>query len=145
MDASGAPRSPTPCRPRRSAGEPTTTLLAIDGPVAPADITDLCDRVRLALQDRDASVVLCDVRALTNPDLVSIDALARMQLTAVRLGGRVQLRHASTALRELLALTGLGEVPPFRPGSGLEVSGQTEQRVEGLGVEERVDRGYPAP
>ena len=145
MDACGAPRSPTPCCPRRSAGVPITALLAIDGPIALTDITGLCNRVRRALQDRYISVVLCDVGALRTPDLTSIEALARMQLTAVRLGGQILLCRASTELQDLLALTGLCEVLSIRSGSWLQVSGQTEEREEYLGVEERVDRGYPAP
>jgi hypothetical protein len=144
LDACGAPRSPMPCCPRRAAGRPIT-LLAIDGPISLADITGLCNRVNRVLQGGSASVVLCDVGALTDPDLISIDALARMQLTAFRLGGQLRLRHASTQLRGLLALTGLHEVLPILPGSRLQVTRQPEQREQGLGVEERVDRCYPAP
>jgi hypothetical protein len=145
LDAHAAARSPTPCRLRRSAGEPITALLAIDGPIALTDITELCTRVTRALRDCYASVVLCDVGALRNPDLVSIEALARMQLTAVRLGGQIRLCHASTEMQGLLAVTGLCEVLSNPSGSLLQVSGQTEQREEGLGVEECVDRSYPPP
>ena len=45
--------------------------------------------------------------ALDRPDAVTIDALARLQLTARRLGCRLRLRHASPELRELVAFMGL--------------------------------------
>jgi ABC-type transporter Mla MlaB component len=58
-------------------------------------------------------VVRCDVAAVVHPDIVLIDALARLQLTARRFGCQVRLRHACGELRDLLALMGLTEVVPL--------------------------------
>ena len=44
------------------------------------------------------------------PDAVTVDALARLQLAAGRLGCTVRLRNASAALRDLVALMGLRDV-----------------------------------
>ena len=52
---------------------------------------------------------LCDVTGV-EPDAVTVDALARLQLAAGRLGCTVRLRNASAELRELVALMGLRDV-----------------------------------
>ena len=41
-----------------------------------------------------------------------IDALARIQLTARRLGRSIELRHARPEIRELVRLAGLADVLP---------------------------------
>jgi len=55
-------------------------------------------------------MVLCDVAGVSDPDCATVDALARMQLTAKRLGSGLLLRGASDELHELLAMAGLCEV-----------------------------------
>lgn len=72
------------------------------GPVARADIAGLC----AYLTSLDAALVHCDVAAVA-PDLVLVEALARLQLTARRLGRRVRVVGAGPHLRDLLRLTGL--------------------------------------
>jgi hypothetical protein len=108
---------------------PTTIVFAISSPLGRGDLTPLCMRVFMMLQTTRADVALCDVRAVA-PDAVTIDALARVQLTARRLGKQIQLRSAATDLCGLLALTGLSEVLP------LEIERQAEQREQPRGVEE---------
>ncbi len=66
------------------------------------------------------------------PDLAVVEALARMQLAARRLGGQIQVRDVSTELKELLDLAGLGG----------QVGGEPERREE-VGVEEGVEPGDP--
>ena len=83
------------------------------------------------------------MRALADPDAVTVDALARMQLTARRAGRRVHLRHACGELQDLLVLMGLGEVLPCGAVSGLEPRGQAEQREQARRVEEEGDSGDP--
>jgi ABC-type transporter Mla MlaB component len=56
-------------------------------------------------------VALCDVRGV-DPDGVTIDALARLQLAARRHGCQVRLRNASSELLELVAFMGLRDVLP---------------------------------
>jgi hypothetical protein len=46
------------------------------------------------------------------PDAVTVDALARLQLAAQRHGCQVRLRHASDELLQLVAFMGLAEVLP---------------------------------
>jgi ABC-type transporter Mla MlaB component len=100
----------TPARPVPSPPVPSAIVLVIGGPVARAEVPGLCEHLRLLLETSDAEVVVCDVAALVDPDLCTLDVLARLQLTARRLGRHVRLRHASWELRKLLALSGLGEV-----------------------------------
>jgi hypothetical protein len=58
-----------------------------------------------------APVALCHVRGV-EPDAVTADALARLQLAAARRDCQVRLRGASTELLDLLAFMGLSDVLP---------------------------------
>ena len=104
---------------RRWRPGPGGTVLVMIGPIARESIPALCERARRLLGGCDAGPVACDVGALAEPDAVTIDGLARLQLTARRLGYRVELRRACGELEELLVLTGLGNVLPCAgPGGG---------------------------
>ena len=94
-----------------TASAPQTILFAIGGPIARADLPGLCERVCALLEMTGADVALCNVRGV-DPDAVTVDALARLQLAARRHGCKVRLRHASNELRELLAFMGLRDVLP---------------------------------
>jgi len=111
--------------------------LVISGALTPADAAALCERARLELERSGATVLVCDVAAVTRPDAGTIEALARLQLTARRLGCQMRLRRPSAELAELLALFGLDDVLRVEPVR------QPEQREEPLGVEERVEMGDP--
>lgn len=90
-------------------------VLVISGPIARADIAGLCKRFHALLQGGDVGLVVFDVGRLVDPDVVVVDALARLQLTARRLGSTIRLRDACAELRDLIALTGLSDVmPPAR-------------------------------
>jgi anti-anti-sigma regulatory factor len=67
------------------------------------------------------NTIVCDVGALA-PDAAVVDALARLQLSARRLGYEICLRDASDDLQDLLDFIGLSEVLRVEPG------GQAEQR-----------------
>jgi ABC-type transporter Mla MlaB component len=56
--------------------------------------------------------VICDTAAVTAPDAVIVDALARLQLTAKRSGSTLQIRHAGDELLGLIELAGLTDVVP---------------------------------
>ena len=120
-------------------------------PCAPsrADVESMGDDVReLAGCEGDP---MCDVGDVAEPDADTIDALARLQLLAVRVGVRFRFSSACKELRDLLALTGLADVlpcdappcdpPPERAAgrSGVEPLGQAEQREQALRVEEERD------
>ena len=119
--------------------ETSASALCLSGPIARAEIAGICERIRALLEASDASLVDCDVGGLVDPDAVTVDALARVQLTAHRLGCSVRLRHVGGELQDLLALMGLGDVLPFGVGSGLEPSGKAEEREQARGVEEEAD------
>lgn len=68
--------------------------------------TLLCAQVRRLLGRGDIEVVTCDVSQAV-ADLGAIDALARLQLTARRLGGRIRLRGAPPDLAELIEWVGV--------------------------------------
>ena len=116
----------------------------IAGPIAGDDIPLLCARLHRIVIRSGAPVVVCDVRTLP-ASAVAVDALARLQLTARRLGSRIRLQHVSRELDELLAFAGLagalarGPAPPCG-GLRVEPGGQPEVREEPVGVEEAVDR-----
>ena len=81
----------------------------IHGPIARADLPGLCDRVCALLQDARPQVAYCDVEGV-EPDAVTVDALARLQLAARRYACRVRLRGASDELRALVDFMGLADV-----------------------------------
>jgi hypothetical protein len=101
------------------------------------EATDLCERLRAVLESSDRAVLVCDVRGL-QADVVTVDALARLQLTARRLGCRIELRSGTPELGRLLAFVGLADVL----GSGS--LREAEEREQPRRVEERVDRGVAA-
>ena len=94
-----------------AAPAPETIAFAVRGPIARDDLPRLCQRVCALLERSRAAVVLCDVRGV-EPDAVTVDALARLQLAARRYGCQVRLRHASPELLELVAFMGLRDVLP---------------------------------
>jgi ABC-type transporter Mla MlaB component len=94
-----------------AASAPQTVAFAIRGPIERADLPGLCDRVCALLELAGADVALCDVHGV-EPDAVSADALARLQLAARRRGCQARLRSASNELLDLLAFMGLSNVLP---------------------------------
>ena len=120
-----------------------TIVLALGDAIAPADVPALCARVRSVLEASGAAVLVCDLGAVVDADMGTVDALARVQLTARRLGRVVTLRAASDDLLALLAFAGLNEVLP-RSGLGLEAGGQAEQREQLLRPQEERELDDPA-
>jgi ABC-type transporter Mla MlaB component len=85
------------------------TAFSVRGPIARSDLPRLYERVCALLDQAETQVVLCDVAGV-QADAVTVDALARLQLGAVRHGRRVRLVNASPELRELVAFMGLDDV-----------------------------------
>ena len=79
------------------------------GPIAREDLPGLCDRVCRVFQESHATELLCDVRGV-EPDAVTVDALARLQLAAHRDGRKVRLQNASPQLLELVEFMALDDV-----------------------------------
>jgi hypothetical protein len=72
------------------------------------------------------------------PDLLTLDALARLELSARRHGRRLRVVGSSSGLRELIDLCGLSDA------LGVEPRGQPEQREQRVGVEEERELDDPA-
>lgn len=114
----------------------------MDDRIAAAEILKLWRRVRIVLgAGRDVRLIICDVGALREPDAVTVDALARLQLTVRRGGREIRILDARAELQDLLALMGLLDVLPPCEGSALEPSREVEEREEDGGVEEEADAG----
>jgi hypothetical protein len=100
----GSPRPPP---------ELATIVLLIEGRIVRAGIPGLCECVAVVLAAcGDQVVVICDVGGVEDPDAVTVDALARLQLIARRLGRRLRFRHPCDELLDLVALMGLAGVVP---------------------------------
>jgi anti-anti-sigma regulatory factor len=123
-----------------SAPEQGTIDVIVSGPIPPAEMRRLCDRIHATLERGDATVVVCDVGPVVAADAAVVDVIARLQLTARRLGCEVRVRHAHPRLRELLRLMGLsGVVPLCSPSSAFEGGREVEQGEQPRRVEEETD------
>ncbi|WP_328927284.1 STAS domain-containing protein [Streptomyces sp. NBC_00190] len=102
------------------------TRLVLPGPSPTArDAVLLCASLA-RLYDAGATAVVCDAAAVTSPGLASVEALARLRLTA---GARpFRITGAPPALRALLDLVGL-----------VELLGEAEEREPPGGVQEGVE------
>ncbi|MFI6947168.1 STAS domain-containing protein [Streptomyces sp. NPDC050422] len=86
-------------------------VLVLSGRVTRAGTPRLCADLEAILATSDAAVVDCDVGGVVEPDLASVEAVARLSLVARRSGGRrLRLRGTPPELQLLLDLVGLGEV-----------------------------------
>jgi hypothetical protein len=89
----------------------------IDSAISQADIPQLCARLAdLLARYGEGTVVICDVGGIAEPSAVTVEALARLRLTARRLGADIHVRGAHDRLRQILAFTGLGEIIPLDGG-----------------------------
>ena len=120
-------------------------VLVLSGPIDRWAVGRLCGRVLELLQRSDDDLVICDVGALVDPDAGTVEALCRLQLTARRLGRKVELLDARGKLRELLTLAGLSGVVPPCAELLLEPGRQTEQGEPARGIEEERDPTDPVP
>jgi ABC-type transporter Mla MlaB component len=106
--------------PQRGAG---TARLVLTAQVGVADVPRLCERADALLRDRGVGTLECDAGCVAGVDLGTIEALARLTLVTRRHMGRFTIAGASPELRDLLDLTGLGQVVPCVTGSGGKASG----------------------
>jgi len=110
---------------------------AVRATVTRADIPALCADLAELLCGRDPGVVVCDVAAVVQADVVMVEALARLRLAAARQGWRLAVDGAGPELRRLIGLLGLAGVLP-------ESVGQPEEGEQAGRVEEVVERRDPA-
>jgi len=90
---------------------PRTIMFAVYGPIEQEDLPGLCARVCRIFDRGRPEVAFCNVVGV-DPDAVTVDALARLQLAARQHGCSVRLREASGELLDLVALMGLEDVLP---------------------------------
>ncbi|GAA4557429.1 STAS domain-containing protein [Planotetraspora kaengkrachanensis] len=114
----------------------SATTFAIGATLTRADIPVLCADLAELVRGRVGGVVVCDVAHVVHPGVVTVEALARLRLTARRHGWRLAVAGAGPDLLELVRLLGLTDVL-------FEVGRQSEQREEACGVEEVVDGRDP--
>lgn len=112
----------------------STTSFAIGATVTRADIPVLCADLAELVRGRGGGVVVCDVADVAHSDVVTVEALARLRLTARRHGCSLVVTGAGPDLLELVRLLGLTDALP-------QAGRQSEQREEAGGVEEIVDGG----
>ena len=135
----GPPDSPaSEARPPPRAGIADVVLRGV---IVQSDIPILCRRVSTLLKRAHADLVACDVGELVRPDLAAVDALARLQLTALREGAQIRLLNVDERLIELLRLAGLCDVVALGVELPLEAGRKPEEREEAGGVEEESDSG----
>lgn len=91
---------------------PGDVVLVVRGRITAETVPHWCARVAELLADPAVTGLTCDLSGVVQPDVSALDALARMQLTARRLGRTIRLRHASTEMCALLTLAGLTDVLP---------------------------------
>jgi ABC-type transporter Mla MlaB component len=108
----------------------------VSGMVTRADIPVLCAALADSLPGPGGDVVICDVAGVAEPDAVTVEALARLRVTARRHGWGLAVSGASPELLQLVRLFGLSAVLP-QPGR------QAEQREQAGGIEEVVDGRDP--
>lgn len=136
----GSTRAPEP--PDR-VGPPLPRALVLGTGVTPDDVPELCRQARGTAGAAGGRTVRCDVGAIARPDLVTIDALARLTLSLARQGIEVRFVAATPELRDLLRLAGLDPVVRCEGESALEPKRQPEQRKPARGVEEEGDPTDP--
>jgi hypothetical protein len=95
-----------------------------DAPTRPHLVPDRALAAVVAFVHDGAEVLRWPLRVRAPIDLEAVDRIARLQLQAQRLGGRLALREVTPALRDLLALVGLlgqvGGQPEGREQRGVD-------------------------
>jgi anti-anti-sigma regulatory factor len=112
-----------------------TVVLVLTAAHSRTSTEGLCRRLERVLAGGGVSQVVCEAGALTHPNLAAVEAVARLQLTALRSGARLRLVHTDSALRELLVLVGLSDLLPpdhaLTPGNPVPPVGETGHGTAG--------------
>ena len=139
----GAPEEPpaVSIQAMRPASDSDTLLVTIRGVIDRASAVRVGDEVRDLLRATGATLVVCDVGGLTQPNAATVDAVCRIRLAARRQRCRLRLRHASPKLLDLLDLMGLCDV--VEGCSGLDAERHSKEREHASGVEEERDPADP--
>ena len=118
--------------------------MAVRPQLARDEVRALGEQLVHRLGEGDVAEVQVDLSSVRAPDVVYVDALARMQLVARRQDSRVRLIGSCPRLMELLALVGLEDMfSDEGDASGVELHRQPEHREQPVDVEVGVDPGDP--
>ena len=93
-----------------------TLELRLSGPLTEAVVARTCERLRTALGAGGVSRVVCHLDRVRS-DLVAVDTLARLVLTARRAGVPFDLSGSDPELSALLRLVGLSGLLPTAPAA----------------------------
>jgi hypothetical protein len=115
---------------------PSVISYAVGATVTRADIPGLCADLAERMRGRERGVVICEVGGMGQADVVAVEALARLRLTARRHGWRLLVSGACPELVALVRLVGLAEALP-------QVGRQAEDRKQPGCVQEVVEGGDP--
>lgn len=106
------------------APEPLTVVVVVGRLVAPDDVPGLCNGLTERLVGRSPCLVVCDVGRVADPDMCVVEAVARLTLTARRLGCGIALRGATADLGRLFAFAGLAGIVPAESGQSSRRGGR---------------------
>ena len=81
--------------------------MVIGGATTTVELLHACEFASATLHRDHRGGVVCDLSAMLAPDVEVLDALARLRLTAQRLGARLTLCPLSPQLQTLLRWSGL--------------------------------------
>jgi len=118
-------------------------VMALQEPLAGQDVPGLCDRLTRGVRATGARTVVVDAAGLGPPGPAALEALARLRLTAGRLGCALRVGNASGELGEMLTWLGLdgvltgddaAEAGTARTASGRQPRGQAEEGEQPGGV-----------
>jgi STAS domain len=115
----------------------SAVFFAVGAAVTRADVPGLCAELAALVSDRESGLVVCDVSGVGRPSVATVEALARLRLTALRHGWGLVIRGAGPELGGLLRLAGLSGVLP-------EAAREPEEGEQPGGVEEVVDARDPS-
>ncbi|MDX6244565.1 MAG: hypothetical protein QOE76_2288 [Frankiales bacterium] len=88
--------------------------IRVDGRLAAHAVPQLCEQLVILVECAGVGRLRVDLGRLDEPDLATVDALARLALAARRRSSRVTVRTSNGALERLLGLAGLSALamPP---------------------------------
>ncbi|MFF8288192.1 STAS domain-containing protein [Streptomyces sp. NPDC016309] len=125
-------------------------VFRVTGRIGPADVPRLCGELAALLAEGEAvgeepggRDVVCDAGGIVRPDLTTLDALARLSLTARRLGHRMTVSGARPDLRALCRLAGLDALLLTPPAGPEDRTGGTSARCPGRSPSPRPSRPRP--
>jgi anti-anti-sigma regulatory factor len=90
-----------------SSGQPRTIVVVVPASLDSSSARRLHEHAADLIERVQPEVITCDVAAAIEPDLLTLEVLARLQLAARRAGRSIRLEHAPPALVALIEFTGL--------------------------------------